>query len=77
MNILKSTLLTVAATTLSFSAYAYDDPQTDFDSLYGIQSGSTTSEDEAVDIAALETVTSEEEHAQWVDPQTDFNSVHE
>ncbi len=78
MKLLNKAFLVAVVSGLSLSAYAFDDPQTDYDSLYGIGSDSTVDDQKAIDIAAFETVTiNEDEYENTVDPQTDYNSLYE
>lgn len=78
MKLINKAFLIAAVSAFSFSSFAFDDPQTDYDSLYGIESESSVDNQNSIDIAAFETVTiDEDEYGNTVDPQTDYDSLYE
>lgn len=70
-------ILITAFSAISLTAYAYDDPQTDYDSLYSIESQAELDNQDVVDVAVIETVSRTEiQDTRIVDPQTDYDSVY-
>ena len=77
MKIAGKVVLSLALAALSVTSYAYDDPQTDHDSLYFTASESDANNQNAVDIAALEAVSDNDDtNTRFIDPQTDYDSVY-
>ncbi len=77
MKLTENVILTLALSALSLTAFAYDDPQTDYDSLYTTESDADQNNREVVDISVVEIVSrSNKTSERIVDPQTDYDSVY-
>ncbi len=77
MKLTENVILTLALSALSLTAFAYDDPQTDHDSLYSTELDVEQNNREVVDIAVIEIVSRTNNTSERiVDPQTDYDSVY-
>ncbi len=79
MKLAGNVILALAFSGLSLTAFAFDDPQSDYNSLYFTDSQTDLNETRVIDISALETVALTENvnvNERFVDPQSDYDSIH-